>query len=268
MKNKEKIGFVGGGNMAEAILKGILAADVSVTDVIVGEPVAERRDFLAATYGVTVTADNAQVVRSSDVIVLATKPQMVGEVVSAFADNFTADNLLISILAGTSTTKLEALLGQAAKVVRVMPNTPALIGCGAAALCPGQYAGAAELETAREIFAAVGSVAIVNESQMDAVTAVSGSGPAYVFTVIEAMTAGGVAEGLDRETALALAIRTVEGSARLVAESGEEPAELRRKVCSPGGTTIAAIETLDAGGFGDTLVAGVRRAAERSRELG
>lgn len=268
MKNKGKIGFIGGGNMAEAILRGILVADVSPEEVLVAEPLDARRDFLSATYGIAVTADNNQVVAGSDIIILAIKPQMAAEVVGAFANQFTADKLLISILAGTSTAKLEALLNVAAKVVRVMPNTPALIGCGAAALCSGQYAGDAELETARKIFAAVGSVVTVKETQMDAVTAVSGSGPAYVFTVIEALVAGGVAEGLDRETALALAVRTVEGAARLVAESGEEPAELRRKVCSPGGTTLAAIEKLDAGGFGDLLVAAVRRAAERSRELG
>ncbi len=268
MSGAVTIGFVGGGNMAEAVLKGLVGKGHAPQHLIVGEPVAGRRDYLEKQYHVEVSDSNLDVVAKSDVIVLAIKPQMVEAVVPGFATAFDDSKLLISILAGTSTATLEAHLGRSAKVVRVMPNTPALIGQGAAALCAGSHASENDLAVAHELFSTVGNVVRVNEDQMDAVTAVSGSGPAYIFTVIEAMTEGGVQEGLDRKTALELAIQTVIGSAQLVAETGEEPMALRTKVCSPGGTTLAAIDKLDAGGFGDTLISGVRRAAERSRELG
>jgi pyrroline-5-carboxylate reductase len=262
------VGFVGGGNMAEAILKGLIARGQEPQSLIVGEPVAERRDSLKRQYGIEVTDDNVSVVETADVVVLAIKPQMVDTVVPGLAPTFTGDKILVSILAGTSTAALEAHLGGSARVVRVMPNTPALIGQGAAAICAGAHASENDLAVAHELFSTVGSVVRVTEEQMDAVTAVSGSGPAYIFTVIEAMTEGGVAEGLDRQTAFDLALQTVVGSAQLVAETGEEPMALRAKVCSPGGTTLAAIEKLDEGGFRETLVSGVRRAAARSRELG
>lgn len=268
MSGAVTIGFIGGGNMAEAVLKGLVGKGHAPQHLIVGEPVADRRDYLATQYQVEVTDSNLDVVAKSDVIVLAIKPQMVETVVPGFATAYDDSKLLLSILAGTSTATLETHLGGLAKVVRVMPNTPALIGQGAAAICAGSHASENDLAVAHELFSAVGAVVRVNEEQMDAVTAVSGSGPAYIFTVIEAMTEGGVLEGLDRETSLQLAIQTVIGSARLVAETSGAPMDLRDKVCSPGGTTLAAIEKLDAGGFGDTLVSGVRRAAERSRELG
>ncbi len=268
MAKAARVGFIGGGNMAEAILKGLLGRGHAPQDLLVGEPVAERREFLARQYRVAVTDDNRAVVEQADVVVLAIKPQMVDAVVPGFAEGFSDDKILVSILAGTSTATLEARLGGKARVVRVMPNTPALVGQGVAAICAGAHASENDLAVAHELFSAVGTVVRVNEGQMDAVTAVSGSGPAYVFTVIEAMAEGGVREGLDRQTALELAIRTVIGAAQLVAETGEAPLALRAKVCSPGGTTLAAIEKLDEGGFGETLVRGVRRAAERSRELG
>lgn len=262
------IGFIGGGNMAEAILKGLIARGHAPQNLVVGEPLAERRDDLLSTYQVDVTDSNKDVVGRSDIVVLAIKPQMVDAVVPEFAPFFADHKLLISILAGTSTATLEGYLGDKAKVVRVMPNTPALIGQGATAISAGTFASDNDLASALELFSAVGSVVRVSESQMDAVTAVSGSGPAYVFTVIEAMAEGGILEGLDRDTALELAVQTVIGSARLVAETGEEPISLRAKVCSPGGTTLAAIEKLEANNFAGILVDGVRRAAERSRELG
>jgi len=268
MSNALTIGFIGGGNMAEAILKGLINRGHAPQNLVVGEPVAERRNYLSEQYQIEVSDNNRDVVDKSDVIVLAIKPQMVDDVVPGFAAEFTDNKILVSILAGTSTATLEDHLGGAAKVVRVMPNTPALIGEGAAAICAGSHASENELAVAHELFSAVGTVVRVSEAQMDAVTAVSGSGPAYIFTIIEAMAEGGVQEGLDRKTAQELAIQTVIGSAQLVAETGEAPMDLRAKVCSPGGTTLAAIEKLDQGGFGETLVKAVKRAAERSRELG
>jgi pyrroline-5-carboxylate reductase len=180
----------------------------------------------------------------------------------------TAEHLVVSILAGTATATLEQLLGGTARVVRAMPNTPALVDCGATAICAGRHATAADLKTADELFRSVGTVCTVSEAQMDAVTGLSGSGPAYVYTVIEALADGGVKAGLPHDIALELATRTVLGAAKLVAESGEHPAILREKVCSPGGTTIAGLTALEDGGLRATLIEAVTRAAKRSKELG
>jgi len=268
MHSDKTVALIGGGNMAEAILKGLLAGGKEKSELLVSEPLAARRDYLEATYGIRTGSDNLAAVAAAGTVVLAIKPQMAGEVVSGFAQAFDDGKLLVSILAGTSTHNLQELLGGAARVVRVMPNTPALIGRGAAALCPGAYADEQDMVHAEKLFAAVGTTCRVHEAQMDAVTAVSGSGPAYIFLVIEAMTEGGVREGLSPDVARALAVQTVRGAAELVAATGEDPAELRRKVCSPGGTTLAAIEKLEERGFAESLAVAVQRAAERSRELG
>jgi pyrroline-5-carboxylate reductase len=224
--------------------------------------------LLRDLYKVGIAAGNCEVAAKCRLLVLAIKPQMVQTVVPELAGAMTAGHLILSILAGTATATLERLLGDAARVVRAMPNTPALVGCGATAICAGRFASAADMETAAALFRAVGSVSVVNETQMDAVTGLSGSGPAYVFSVIEALAEGGVNEGMPREVALELATRTVLGAARLVAESGEEPAVLRAKVCSPGGTTLAGLTALEDGDLRATLMEAVARATRRSRELG
>jgi pyrroline-5-carboxylate reductase len=267
MERIGKIAFIGGGNMAEALLRGLLRGEFSPADIIVAEPVAARREALAEAYRVQLTDDNREATASADLVLLAIKPQLAGTVLAGIAGAFSRKKLLLSILAGVSTGFLEEHLQGSPRVVRAMPNTPALVGEGATALCAGRFAEAADLPAARRLFAAVGSVAIVDEAQMDAVTGLSGSGPAYVFTIIEALADGGVKEGLPRETALALATQTVLGAARLVRE-GEHPAVLRDRVCSPGGTTIAGIKALEEGGLRATLMEAVSRAAERSRELG
>jgi len=268
MHSEKTVAFIGGGNMAEAILKGLLATGKDPHELLVSEPLAERRAYLEQAYGIRTGNDNCEAVSAAGTIVLAIKPQMAREVVAGFAPAYNDGKLLVSILAGTSTLLLQELLGGAARVVRVMPNTPALIGQGAAALCTGAYADEQDLVHAEKLFQAVGTTCRVREAEMDAVTAVSGSGPAYVFLLIEAMTEGGVREGLELEVARQLAVQTVAGAAGLVAATGEDPAELRRKVCSPGGTTLAAIEKLEAAGFAEILAGAVQRAAERSRELG
>ncbi len=267
MKEKSITAFIGGGNMAEALIRGILHAKAPAGRIVVAEPLPARRELLAERYAVTVTGDNREAVTDADIIVLAVKPQMAGEVLAGLAGAFSAEKLLISILAGTPTSALEQPLGQAPRVVRAMPNTPALVGAGATALCGGQHARQEDLATAVHLFESVGTVQIVSEAQMDAVTGLSGSGPAYVFTLIEALADGGVKEGLLRETALALATQTVLGAARLVQE-GEHPAVLRDRVCSPGGTTIAGVKALEDHGFRAALMEAVAKAAERSRELG
>ncbi|MFA5515800.1 MAG: pyrroline-5-carboxylate reductase [Desulfuromonadales bacterium] len=266
MDRNGRIAFIGGGNMAEALVRGILPGNQPAS-VIIAEPLPARREALAQRYAVTVTADNREAAAGADLLLLAVKPQMAAEVLAGIADVFTCDKLLISILAGTPTRALEEPLGKAPRVVRAMPNTPALVGAGATALCGGRYAGQEDLAAALRLFETVGTVQMVGEGQMDAVTGLSGSGPAYVFTLIEALADGGVKEGLPRATALALATQTVLGAARMVRE-GEHPAVLRDRVCSPGGTTIAGVKALEDRGFRAALMEAVTKAAERSRELG
>ena len=268
MRSAGRIGFIGGGNMAEAFIKGLINGGYPVKELLVAEPGEARRTFLSSTYGVMTTSDNRDVVNRAAVIILAIKPQITASVVAAFAPAFTPEKLLISILAGVATATLEELLGQTPRVVRAMPNTPALVGAGAAGLCRGRYASADDLAIAQELFATFGMACIVSEEQLDAVTGLSGSGPAYIFTIIEALADGGVQEGLPRDIALALATQTVLGAAQLVKESKEHPALLRDKVCSPGGTTIAAVQVLEEKGLRAALMAAVAAATRRSRELG
>jgi len=263
----KKIGFIGGGNMAEALLKGIRQQDGQAS-ILVSEPLAARREFLAATYQIEVTEDNRRLVQECGLIILAVKPQIVGQVLSPLAAIWRADQLLVSILAGVKTADMEGVLGSQARVVRVMPNTPALVGCGAAAVCGGKNAVEENLQAVCDLFKSVGVVERVSETQMDAVTGLSGSGPAYIYTLIEALADGGVLEGLPRSTALALAAQTVLGGAQMVLQTGEHPAALRDKVCSPGGTTIAGVRALEEGGMRATLINAVRAASARSRELG
>ena len=264
----QSIGFIGGGNMAEALIKGLLVQGHPPGNILVSDPSPPRQALLRDVYKVAVTAGNREVAAQCRLLVLAIKPQLVQAVVPELAGTVTAEHLTVSILAGTATATLERLLGEAARVVRAMPNTPALVGCGATAVCAGRFATATDLETATALFRAVGSVNTVSEAQMDAVTGLSGSGPAYVFSVIEALTDGGVEEGLPREVALALAARTVLGAAQLVVASGEEPAVLRARVCSPGGTTLAGLSALEDGNLRATLIEAVARATRRSKELG
>lgn len=262
------IGFIGAGNMAEALIKGLLGQGRPAASILVTDPSPVRQTLMRDIHKVSVLADNRATAAGCRLLVLAVKPQMIETVAAELVDAVTTEHLVVSILAGTATATLERLLGGKVRVVRAMPNTPALVGCGATAICAGRHATVEDLESAGALFRAVGSVNTVAEGQMDAVTGLSGSGPAYVFTVIEALADGGVKEGLARDVALELATRTVLGAARLVAESGEHPAVLRDKVCSPGGTTIAGMTALEDGGLRATLIEAVARATQRSRELG
>jgi len=268
MTATRKIGFIGGGNMAEALIKGLLKGTFPPSAIRVSEPDTDRQRHLAERYAVGTTPENLEVVKECDLIVLAVKPQMVEEVLTGIASAFSEDKLLISILAGVSTERLEAHFDGSPRLVRAMPNTPALVGAGATALSPGWFATPDDVLAARHLFEAVGTVHVGDEKLIDAVTGLSGSGPAYVFTIIEALADGGVQEGLPRDVALSLAVQTLYGSARLVQESGEHPAALRDKVCSPGGTTIAAVKTLEEKGLRSALMEAVASAARRSRELG
>jgi pyrroline-5-carboxylate reductase len=265
----KRVGFIGGGNMGEALIRGLLGANLVPADLITVTDVrAERTAQLGRQFGITAHADNARLVREADVVILAVKPQIMASVLGEIAPVVTARHLLISIAAGVATSTIRAALGKEARIIRVMPNTPALVLQGAAAIARGAGLGPDDLAIAEEIFGAVGRAVVLDEELMDAVTGLSGSGPAYVAIVIESLADGGVKMGLDRATAMTLATQTVLGAAQLLAETGMHPGSLKDMVSSPGGTTIAGISALEEGGLRTTFIRAVERATQRSRELG
>jgi len=268
MLQDKKIGFIGGGNMAEAIIKGLLAGGVPSSEIAVAEPVEQRRAFLRDSYGVNVAAANQSVVSGCSVLILSIKPQIAELVLGEVAATVAPDQLLISIMAGVKTATIEALLPAKSRVIRVMPNTPALVMEAASAICAGAGASSGDVSLARRIFDLIGKTFVLEEKLLDAVTGLSGSGPAYVYTFIEALSDAGVKNGLPRDIATALAAQTVYGSARLILETREHPAILREKVTSPGGTTIAGLAALEQHGFRSAIIRAVDAATLRSKELG
>jgi pyrroline-5-carboxylate reductase len=268
MLKDKKIGFIGGGNMAEALIKGLLAGGVPARDIAVAEPAPERRGFLQERYSVAVGNENSAIVTACDVIILSVKPQVCSEALDSVRKALTPDKPLISILAGITTAALESALAGKPRVVRVMPNTPSLVMEGAAAICAGAHATGEDISLARHIFELVGKTWLVEEKLLDAVTGLSGSGPAYVLTFIEALSDAGVKNGLSRDIATGLAAQTVFGTAKLLLETREHPAVLRDKVTSPGGTTIAGMYALEKDRFRSAVINGVDAAIARSKELG
>lgn len=267
-----KLGIIGGGVMGEALLSRLLVQKVYSPDqVLVSEPQPQRQGFLSQQYGVSVTADNQVVAAGAEVLLLAIKPQFFNAVTSVLeqrtVEQRNKEQLVISVLAGTPLQRLEAAFPEQ-PVIRAMPNTPATIGAGMTAIAAGQYATAEHLQLAQRIFTAVGEVVEVSESLMDAVTGLSGSGPGYVAVMIEALIDGGVAAGLPRAVATKLALQTVRGTAELLQTTGLHPAELKDRVTSPGGTTIAGIAQLEQAGFRSALIEAIRAAYRRSQELG
>ena len=263
------VGFVGAGNMGEALIKGLVVANVVPAKSIYSADVrGERLTELAKQFGIQAAADNSDLVSRCDVVILAVKPQIMEPVLREIAPAVTRQKLLISIAAGVSTAKIRAMLNRDARLIRVMPNTPALVLEGVTAIAKGQHLEPGDLDTAREVFKAVGRVVILDEDLMDAVTGLSGSGPAYVAVVIESLADGGVRMGLDRITAMTLATQTVLGAAKLLLETGLHPGALKDMVSSPGGTSIAGVAALEEGGIRTTFIKAVERATLRSRELG
>jgi len=263
------LAFVGAGNMAGALIRGLIGtATVPSTHIIAADPDQARLDLLESDLAIRVTKSNEAAVETANVVVLATKPQVFGQVLPSLAASLKPGTLVISIAAGISTRIIERMLPDGTHVVRTMPNTPALVGAGATAVAAGTHATDEDLTLAQRLFESVGIVVRVPESQIDAVTGVSGSGPAYVFAMIEALRDAGAREGLPEATALELASQTVLGAARLLLERGEAPEALRQKVTSPGGTTVAGLQALDAQGFRDAVLGAVRAATRRSTELG
>lgn len=268
----QRIGFLGGGAMTEALLSGLVAAEVPAQRLLASDPVAARREHLARRFGLRTPLANPEVIRESDVVVLAVKPGLVSGVLQALADERDLDlrrPLWVSIAAGVPLERLAGALPSAARIVRAMPNTPALVGAGMTAWLAGPACGAAERALAGALFGTVGSTwECPSEGLLDAVTGLSGSGPAYVFLFLEALSDAGVRVGLPRDAANLLACQTVLGAARLVGETGRHPAELKDQVTSPGGTTIAGLERLEAGGLRAALYEAVAAATARARELG
>ena len=263
------VGFIGGGNMGEALIKGLLEASLEpATSIHATDVRLERLKELDRRYGIQVSSDNADVVRHSDIVILAVKPQIMDAVLKEIAPAVTRRKLLISVAAGVSTAKIRAVLHKEARLIRVMPNTPALVLEGVTAIAKADNLEPDDLDTAGEIFSAVGRVVVLDEALMDAVTGLSGSGPAYVAVVIESLADGGVRMGLDRITAMTLATQTVLGAAKLLLETGMHPGALKDMVSSPGGTSIAGVAALEEGGIRTTFITAVERATVRSRELG
>ena len=272
LKNK-KLGFIGGGNMAEAMIKGLLSASfIEAKNIFVSEPSEAKRDTLHAEYKIKVSADNRELVKKCDILILAVKPQIFQEVLVDICSLVDSDKLVISIAAGVPISIIDdALRGDKNKkfsIVRTMPNTPALVQEGVTANASGKHVNKTDVKIAHRIFEAVGRTVDVEEDQLDAVTGLSGSGPAYIFMLIEALSDAGVKMGLSREVSTTLTIQTVLGSAKLARESGKHPGELKDMVTSPGGTTISGLHALEEGSLRTTLMNAVEDATLRSRELG
>ena len=264
-----RLAFIGGGTMAEAILSGMLAAGLAApADIAIGEPVARRREYLADKYGVAVHDDNRQVIQSADLVALAVKPQDLPAVFAELGGQLTAGQSALSIIAGAKMSTLaQGLMHNA--IIRVMPNTPAQIGCGMTMWTCADSVPAAHRELTRQMLSTVGQeIYAAEEKYLDMATALSASGPAYVFLFVEALIDAGVYVGLPRDTARALALQTVYGSVKLVMDSGQHPGQLKDMVVSPGGTTAEGLQALERGGVPAAVVDAVKAAYEKSLKLG
>ncbi len=265
----KKIAFLGGGNMAEALIRGLLSAGAAKADqMLVTDVSADRIEHLKKTYGILIVKSNSEAVKQAGIVVLCVKPQVMDSVLEEISPAADKSKLAISIAAGITIWRIEKALIGNPRVIRVMPNTPSLVLAGAAALAAGKNATQADMAAAQELFGSVGKTVVIEERLMDAVTGLSGSGPAYVFMIIEALADAGVKTGLPRATALELSAQTVLGAAKMVLETKEHPGKLKDMVASPGGTTIAGLHELEKGKLRATLMNAVEAAAARSKELG
>jgi pyrroline-5-carboxylate reductase len=269
MASNLSIGFLGAGKMATALAKGFIRAGLVTSKEVMASDVSEAAcAAFAKETGAKTTAFNPDVAKFATVLILAVKPDQVAGALAEIREVITEKHLLISIAAGVTLAKLEAGLGDDARAIRVMPNTPALVGSSATGFALGKSAASADAEIATKLFSAVGVAFQVKESLLDAVTGLSGSGPAYVYLFIEALSDGGVAAGLPRDIATKLAAQTVLGAARMVLETGQHPGALKDMVTSPGGTTIEGIHELEKGKLRGTVMSAVRAASEKSKKLG
>ena len=262
-----KLAIVGAGNMGAAILTGLIDGGARPEDIVICEPNVARAEALCEAHGLRAASSAAEAVEDRDVVILALKPQVIVDVLAEIAPA-RGQALFVSVAAGVPTAKIEATLGGRPRVVRAMPNTPALIKQGATAVAKGAFASDDDLAVAISIFCQVGIATAVDEAHLDAVTGLSGSAPAYVMLIVEALADAGVRAGLPRSTAMELVVQTIAGAAQLLQQTGEHPGKLKDQVTSPGGTTIAGIHALEAGGLRATIMNAVHAATLRAQELG
>jgi pyrroline-5-carboxylate reductase len=263
-----RIGVIGAGNMGTTILEGLLDAGAATADQLMASDPREARRRELDERGVRTSASNLEVARFAELLVLATKPQVFDRMLTEIASGTGPDTLVVSIAAGIPIAAIESQLAPGTRVIRTMPNTPALVGAGATAIAPGSHVSEEDLATVEALFSSVGITEVLEESLLDAVTGLSGSGPAFIFVIIDALSDAGVKVGLHRTTAQRLAAQTVLGAAKMLIETGEHPGKLKDMVASPGGTTIAGLHTLEAGGLRKTLMDAVENATLRSKQLG
>ncbi len=266
---KEKIGFIGGGKMGEALINGILRAELSSSDKIMVSDVDKKRlQILEKEAGIKTTQDNKKITSDSDIIILAVKPNMMGSVLDELNSEITSKHLIISIAAGIPLSFIESSLNKGCRAIRVMPNTPCLVGETAAGYALGKKATRNDGKLVAQLLDAVGKSFLLDEKYLDAVTGLSGSGPAFIYVVIEALADGGVKMGLPRDVANTLAAQTAFGAAKMVLESGTHIGQLRDSVTSPGGTTIEGLHALEKGGIRNALIDAVESATKKSKRLG
>ena len=270
MLQDKKIGFIGSGNMGEALVSGlVLSKAAKPENIICSDIYPETRQAIQEKYGVLTTASNIEVCEKSEIIIYATKPQILGSVLKETAPALDKSKLVISIAAGVPLAAIAAGLQKELRLIRSMPNICAFVKESATAVCAGEFVQEGDVEMARAVFDSVGKTVFIQENMlMDAFTGLSGSGPAYIFTIVDAMADAGVKMGLSRKDSLFLSTQTVLGAAQLLLESGEHPGQLKDRVASPGGTAIAGIHTLEQGGLRTTLINAVESATKRSKELG
>ena len=265
---KIRAGFIGAGNMSQALVEGLLDSEgISSAQLVATDP-DPKASSIMADFGVAMVGSLDELLENCELVILAVKPQVAEQVMSRISPFVTPEKVFLSLMAGVTTSKIESFLSKRSVVIRCMPQTLVRIRAGSCAICAGTNASISDLKTVEELLGLVGEVVIVKESQMDAVTGLSGSGPAFVYSMIESLAAGGVREGLTKEVALKLAAQTVLGSSRMMLRSVLSPSQLKEQVTSPGGTTIAGLEVMEKNNIDAILRDAVTAAAHRSRELG
>jgi pyrroline-5-carboxylate reductase len=269
MLKEKKIGIIGTGNMGEALIDGLLHSRSSVPENIICSDVKkEKLKTVREKYGITSKTNNPDVVKASDIIIYAIKPQIMTKILKETADFLDSSKIIISIAAGVPLSAIESCLNKELRLVRVMPNIAAFVREGASAIAPGRHTSEGDLKIAKAVFDSVGKSVIIEESLMDAITGLSGSGPAYIFLIVDALADAGVKMGIARDDALFLSSQTVLGAAKLLMDTKEHPGKLKDKVTSPGGTAIVGLHTLEEGGLRTTLINAVEAATNRAKELG
>jgi pyrroline-5-carboxylate reductase len=268
VSSKDRIGIIGTGKMGEALVSGLIRSKLADgTSLRASEAVPQRREYITKKYGIPCLPDNKEVVEKSDIVVLAVQPKDMKAVLDSIRDSLTLQHLLVSIAAGVSLEYISKILEKRVPIIRAMPNNPCMVGEGMIALAPTSNVSEKSLQTAKRIFSSIGRTMVIDERYFDAITGLSGSGPAYVYLVIEALADGGVKAGIPKDVAVELAAQTVLGSARMVLETHEHPAKLRDMVVTPGGTTISGIMELEEGKVRAAFMSAVEKAAQRAREL-